>query len=76
MDEGQVAKALGNHGNHHDYKDCGVSWLFLTRLESINSEKDKLKSWNAQLRTNRKNQKAFRDILKRRSSPPVAANIC
>lgn len=50
-DGGQVADTLGNYGNGPDYK-TGVSWLFLISLESFNSEKDKLKSSNAQLRTN------------------------
>ena len=45
-----MANVLGNYGNNHDYKDCGVSWLSLTSLESINNAKDKLKSLNAQLR--------------------------
>lgn len=70
-----MANVLGNYGNNHDYKDCGVSWLSLTGLESINSAKDKLKSLNVQLRTEKTNQKIFRAIVKRLSSPIAAANI-
>lgn len=47
-----MARENGNYGNDHGYQDCRVNWLFLTSLESIKSEKDKLKSLNAQLRKN------------------------
>lgn len=54
-----VTVVLSHHGDNSDYKECGISWMFLMAPKTVNREKTSflLKISNTQLRTRWKTHK-------------------